>query len=289
MKLITTLFILFFLIPGCTAQKHSAENQKAQDTAAITPPEVPELKQTHKPKRSSNSFMIRDTTNNKVGAEKKEKSKAKALHANWNRLLNAYVSDLGNVDYQGFIKEKNALTTYLNTLSNTPPKEQWTYEQKLAYWINAYNAFTVKLIIDNFPIKSIKDIENPWDRPFIKIGKKQLSLNDIEHNILRKMGEARIHFAINCASVSCPKLLNQAYNPAAIETQLTEVTQGFLTDNSRNKITQNSLMLSKVFKWFKEDFTKNESLIDFLNQYTKVDVKSDAKTSYLPYDWSLNN
>ena len=220
-------------------------------------------------------------------------------HKTWNELLKANVNSNGTVNYKGFIKEKAKLDAYLKTISeNAPDRKTWSKDEQLAYWINAYNAFTVKLIVDNYPVESIKDlgpalkipmIKDVWHYKFFKIGGEESSLDEIEHSILRKeFEEPRIHFAINCASVSCPPLLNEAFEAATIDSQLDKVAKGFINDSSRNKITPNAIQISSIFSWFKGDFTKNGSLIDFLNKYSTVKIKSDAKVSHLDYDWNLN-
>jgi hypothetical protein len=212
----------------------------------------------------------------------------KPNHAEWNTLLKKYVDINGNVNYKAFQKDKSALDTYLNILAENSPSENWSKNEKLAYYINIYNAATVMLILDNYPVKSIKDIKNPWGVEWIKIGKEIYSLGDIEHKILRKMEEPRIHFAINCASYSCPKLLNKAYLPSTLEVQLEKMTYDFINDSTRNKISENTLQLSNIFKWYKGDFTKNNSLINYLQPYTKFTISAKAKINYLNYDWSLN-
>lgn len=209
-------------------------------------------------------------------------------HDTWNNLLNKYVSSQGNVDYKGFKTDTSTLNTYLKYLSNNKPSNSDSKEVKLAYWINAYNAFTVKLIIDNYPVASIKDLGKPWDKKFINIGGETLSLNDIEHNILRKMDEPRIHFAIVCASVSCPKLINSAFTAKKLEEQLTIATQEFLADTSKNIIKEKNIKISKIFKWFENDFKTDGSVIDFINQYSKTTISKKAKTSYTEYNWNLN-
>ena len=138
-------------------------------------------------------------------------------------------------------------------------------------------------------LKVLKILKNLGINVLWKFGDKWLNLNDIEHQILRKMDEPRIHFAIVCASVSCPKLQNEAFTNDNLEEQLTNATKEFLTDNSKNRLSDNSIKLSKIFKWFGKDFkTKNSSLIDFLNQYSDITISSNAKKSYLDYNWDLN-
>lgn len=220
-------------------------------------------------------------------------------HQIWDQLLKANVSSSGIVNYKGFIKEKAKLEQYLKLISeNAPDRKTWSKQEQLAYWINAYNAFTVKLIVDNYPVKSIRDlgpelkiplIKDVWHYKFFKIGGVESSLDEIEHSILRKeFEEPRIHFAVNCASVSCPPLLNEAFMASKLEAQLDKVARGFINDSSRNKITADNAQISSIFSWFKGDFTKKGSLIDFLNLYSKVKIKPTAKISHLDYNWNLN-
>ena len=218
-------------------------------------------------------------------------------HELWTSLLNKHVSEDGHVNYKGFIEDKTAFDKYLTLLQNNHPNNKhWSKEEQLAYWINAYNAFTVKLIVDNYPLKSIKDIKRGlvfvntvWDTKFIKIEKATYDLNNIEHGIIRKQfDEPRIHFAVNCASVSCPNLRNEAFTPTRLDEQLTEQTKYFLQNKIKNEITADQIKISKIFNWFKGDFTKKGSLIDFLNLYAPVKINSDATIEHMDYDWNLN-
>ena len=217
-------------------------------------------------------------------------------HEIWDRLLKANVSEDGMADYEGFMAQKEELQTYLDLLSANPHSAQWPVEECLAYWINAYNAFTVKLILDHYPLESIKDIagnipmvNSPWDLKFFQIGGIDFDLNTIEHEILRKQfDEPRIHFAINCASFSCPKLKGEAYVGSKIEAQLEAQAIDFINDPSRNRITAAHLELSKIFDWFKSDFTKTQSLLEYLRQYSKTSFPENAKVTYLDYNWQLN-
>jgi len=207
-------------------------------------------------------------------------------HSQWNALLKKYVGDDGKVDYKGFLQDENQLNHYLNSLSNQVPTNDWSVQEQLAYYINLYNAQTVALILRNYPLKSIKDIDGPWTKDFIKIGDKELSLGALEHSILRKMNEPRIHFAINCASGSCPKLFNEAFTPEKLEEQLEKAARGFI-NSGNNTITADKLELSRIFKWYKGDFDNGE-LILYINPYTKIDIAPQAKIKYKEYDWSLN-
>ncbi len=241
---------------------------------------------------SNRSTVGRETIEGTFGVSKP------VPHDHFTRLLQKYVTPNGKVNYKELQKDSAALGEYLKTLSDNPPAANWPDNEKLAYWINAYNGFTLQLILRHYPISSIKDIgskikipfvNTPWDEKFIRIGKKYIDLNEIEHGILRKhFNEPRIHFAIVCASVSCPKLLNKAYVSAQINQQLNRQAKDFINDPVRNKITPNRIQLSKIFSWFKGDFTKKQSLIGFLNQYADVTIQSDARVSSLDYNWQLN-
>ena len=210
-------------------------------------------------------------------------------HTTWTDFLQEHVSNEGHVNYNAIKANEAGLNDYLNLLIQNTPNDSWSKNEKLGYWINAYNAFTIKLIINNYPVESIKDIKDPWDQKFISVDGEMQSLNYIEHEVLRKMNEPRIHFAIVCASESCPKLLNEAYGPKNLDHQLTQVTKDFLKDSSKNLITTDTLGLSKIFKWFAKDFKQNGSLIDFLNKYSETTISEDAKINYLDYSWELND
>ncbi|OZV69305.1 DUF547 domain-containing protein [Winogradskyella aurantia] len=209
-------------------------------------------------------------------------------HSLWNNFLKTHVSPNGNVDYNSIQNSSTGLETYISTLLENAPTENWSKQEKLAYWINAYNALTIDLILRYYPINSIKDIKKPWDQSLWQFGDTWYSLNDIEHKILRNLNEPRIHFAIVCASVSCPKLQNTAFVADKLEAQLTNATKAFLADSSKNKISKDRLELSKIFRWFAKDFRTEDSLIDFINRYTDVSILKDAKISYLDYNWDLN-
>ena len=210
-------------------------------------------------------------------------------HGVWDTLLKKHVSAQGVVAYDGFSKNSEKLRAYIDSLSENLPAETWTQEEKLAYWMNAYNAMTVDLILRNLPLESIKDIDKPWDQRLWKLGDKWYNLDEIEHQILRKMNEPRIHFGINCASYSCPLLLNEAFTAKKVDAQLDFLAKQFINDPTRNTITPDRVEISKIFKWFGKDFKKSGSLVDYLNQYSDVKISADAKVRYKDYNWALNN
>lgn len=210
-------------------------------------------------------------------------------HSEWDQLLKKHVDKDGLVNYMGFKQDKAALDNYLSMLSTQEPTKQWSVQELLAYYINLYNAYTVDLILDNYPVKSIKDINSPWIRGIVPIGKNILSLGGIENGILRKMKEPRIHFAINCASISCPNLLNEAYTASKINEQLDKASWNFV-NGDKNELNANNLKLSSIFDWYAKDFTVNgePNVIAYINQYSEVKINSEAPIKYLEYNWKLN-
>lgn len=218
-------------------------------------------------------------------------------HEKWTALLTKYVDVEGHVNYAGFKKDEAALDEYLAVLSANHPQDTWDKDDILAFWINAYNAFTVKLIVKNYPVKSIKElggaiykVNTPWDIKFIKIGDEVYDLNNIEHGIIRKeFSEPRIHFAVNCASVSCPRLRNEAFVGSRIEEQLEDQARYFINNSAKNKITKKCAELSKIFTWFKGDFTANGGTVeDFINKYSEIKITKKTRGKSLDYDWNLN-
>lgn len=221
-------------------------------------------------------------------------------HDIWDALLKKYVTEDGWVDYKGIQSEKDRLDTYLQLLSDNPPNtESWSDADQIAYWINAYNAFTVDLILQHYPVESIKDIgssiqipfvNTPWDIKFIKIGGEEYDLNNLEHGILRKQwNEPRIHFAVNCASYSCPALRAEAYTGDKLDAQLDEQARIFINDARKNVIGNNEAKLSKIFSWYSGDFNDNMSVEAYINQYSTVKINPNTTVDYMDYDWSLND
>jgi hypothetical protein len=208
-------------------------------------------------------------------------------HAPLDAMLRKYVSTTGKVDYASF-KNDPTIARYLGMLESATPSAMGENEEK-AFWINVYNIYTIKLIIDNKMPKSIKDIGSPWDRKFIKIAGETYSLNQVENEILRpKFKDARIHFAINCASVSCPKLHNAAFTASNIEAKLEQLAREFVNDSAMNELSAGRIKISNIFDWYGVDFKQSGTVIDWLNQYSDVTINADAKIGYKNYNWDLN-
>lgn len=238
-------------------------------------------------------------------------------HSAWDELLKENVKS-GNggqsttVDYQGMQNEQKKLDAYLASLAAITPKtfDGMKQSDQLALLINAYNAWTVKLILTEWPdLDSIKDLgslfSSPWKKEFVKLLGKTRSLDDIEHKLIRgsdRYNDPRIHFAVNCASIGCPALRAEAYVGARLDQQLNKQTRLFLLDHSRNRVSGDELELSSIFKWYGEDFEKGwkgyHRLEDFLLAYgTELGLSDslikelkngDAEINYLDYDWHLN-
>lgn len=221
-------------------------------------------------------------------------------HEIWDSLLQKHVTVDGQVDYKGIIRDSIPFNKYINLLKNNHPnKSNWSKDEQLAFWINAYNAFTVQLIIDNYPVASIKDIKNGipfvntvWDIKFINIEGATYDLNNIEHGIIRKkFNEPRIHFAVNCASISCPRLLNEAFTAEKLEEQLAENTRYFLANKVKNDFSDpDNIKLSKLLKWYSGDFDgKKYGGVKGLIEKYGPPHNENANIDYLEYDWNLND
>jgi len=208
-------------------------------------------------------------------------------HMAWDQLLLLNVSTDGEVNYKGFIRDKFLFNEYFNSLTKNHPYINTPEDEKLAYWVNLYNAIVMKMVIDNYPVTSINDIDNPWKQKQIVINDVAYSLDDIEHNILRKMNEPRIHFLLSCAAKSSPKLWNRAYTGRNIIEALQDKTVEYINDRNINLIRSENPKISKVFEWYKNDFDEG-NVISFLNKYATTKIKSKTTVSYLEYDWSLN-
>ncbi len=209
-------------------------------------------------------------------------------HAIYDRLLQKYVSNAGKVDYRGLKSETGKLDDYLGILKNAEISKAWTSNDKLAFWINAYNAFTIKLILDNYPVSSIMDIHKgkAWDVRWIEIDGQKLSLNQIENEIIRpRFNDPRIHFAVNCAAISCPPLHNKAFVAETLDVDLDRLTKTFINDENFNIIGEKKVQLSKIFQWYAADFG---DLSEFLKKYVDTPLTDKVKISFISYDWALN-
>ncbi len=232
------------------------------------------------------------------GVSKYQSNSKPVNHQIWDSLLQKHVTEKGWVNYKGFIQDSVLFNKYLTILGNNHPNDKhWSKDERLAYWINAYNAFTVKLIVDYYPVASIKDIKNGipfvntvWDIKFIEIEGAKYDLNNIEHGIIRdRFNEPRIHFAVNCASFSCPRLRNEAFVAERLDEQLADNTRYFLANQDKNQIEGNSIKLSKILKWYGGDFkgAPYHGIRGLLKKYGP-EFEEGAEIEFLDYNWELN-
>ena len=216
-------------------------------------------------------------------------------HQRFDDLLKTVVSLQGHqsrVDYVKLLGDSSQLEGYLSNLSSITKREfeGFSRDQQLAFLINAYNGFQLKQVIDNYPIDSIKEVgsffSSPWSKKFFKLLGEEASLDIVEHELIRPVfKEPRIHFAVNCASISCPPLMPEAYQAEKLDTQLENATFNFLQDRNANYRKGKTLYLSKIFDWYEEDFGENVS--DFVAPYMGY-PPGDLKIQYTDYDWNLN-
>jgi hypothetical protein len=230
-------------------------------------------------------------------------------HQDWDRLLKKHVvlldgSKASQLRYSGMASDRAFLKNYLSDLSRVRNDEfaGWSRAEQMAFLINAYNAFAVEKVLTRYPdIGSIWDFGrlfgNPFKDQFFVLLEARRSLDWIEHEALRRVyRDARIHYAVNCASVGCPMLREEAYAAARLEAQLEEQARRFLSDRRRNRVRAGRLEVSKIFDWFKEDFAPREK---YFARYAEVlaDAPGDQKLvrdgkaglSFLDYDWALND
>ena len=228
-------------------------------------------------------------------------------HASWDALLKKYVDAFGNVDYtawQRSAQDSQQLDAYLGHLSLADPQTRANRETKLAFWINAYNAATIKGILREYPTTSIRKHTarlfgyNIWKDLQLIVGAQQYGIEQIEHEVLRKMNEPRIHFAIVCASISCPKLRAEAYTGQQLDAQLADNARDFFSKsgNFRYDPSSKRFYLSSILSWFADDFGRDQAaqlraIAPYLPTATAQQAANSnaVRVSYLDYDWGLND
>lgn len=228
-------------------------------------------------------------------------------HSLFTAVLKDHVRD-GIVDYKS-IKGDERLTSYINYMQNIDTASLHA-DERLPFWINAYNSWTIKVVVDNYPLKSIKDLgadlvigtifkTTVWDKNLVTMNKGQkMSLNDIEHKIIRKYGDARVHFAMVCAAKSCPPLRSEAFVADRVGEQMDEQGRIFMSDKTKNRFDfdKQRIAISKIFDWFEGDFEDDsKSVIRFIARFVPKDTAETLlqeerrfKIDYLDYDWRLN-
>ncbi len=199
-----------------------------------------------------------------------------------------YVSN-GRVKYSAIKKDPSSLNQLLDmaaTISVSKSRAK-TFQ---AFYINAYNLAVIKGVVNKYPIKSPKNVKGFFDKTTYALGGKVTTLNDLENKILRKNfpNEARFHFVLVCAGLGCPPIIAAAYKPSTLENQLQRQTEKSLNNPNFIKVKGKKVQLSQIFEWYKVDFVRNGSEVDYVNKFRKEKIPSDAKVSYYPYNWTLN-
>lgn len=244
----------------------------------------------------ANSFWDASVASNTKGID----------HSNWQQLLNRYlvsdhVSGVNRFDYQSVnAVDKQLLDNYLQTLQQLDPRE-YNRDSQQAYWINLYNALTVRVILDNYPVDSITGISEdfvsfgPWDDHAATIQGQELSLNDIEHGILRPLwNDNRIHYAVNCASIGCPNLSAQAFTAANREELLEQASRAYVNHDRGVRFENGELIVSSIYHWYRVDFGNSDaSLLQHLQQYAETPLQIQLENYQGDidhgYDWNLND
>lgn len=250
-------------------------------------------------------------------------TEARFKHEEFDTFLKQYVHN-GHVNYKAMLKGRYPLDHYIKLLGKYPAKtlSKESRNNQMAFYINAYNAITIKIILDNYPpvdsgmfssgkFKSIKNITGVWNKIKTRVGGAMLTLDEIEHDILRaKFNRPSVHFVLVCASVSCPKLQSYAFSGKKLKRQLDDCAREFLNDKKRNKFCKNcnTIVLSKIFKWYGNDFTRKYGVNSTLNkkygkklgavlhfagkyipkEYSESLQSTDKNIEFLDYNWGLN-
>jgi hypothetical protein len=227
-------------------------------------------------------------------------------HTAWGDFLDDYLvvrDDGANlVRYAGVSEaDRRALDSYLDKLAGIQIS-QYSRPVQFAYWVNLYNALTIDVVLDHYPVESIRDIDispgwfsnGPWGAELVEVEGTALTLNDIEHRILRPIWQdPRIHYAVNCASIGCPDLRAEPYKAATLDRQLDTAARGYVNDPRGAEVMDGALTVSKIYTWYQEDFDDSDAgVIRHLRQYADADLKAalDGVSAIADsrYDWSLN-
>ena len=207
----------------------------------------------------------------------------------YNKFLKEHVSSKGVVNYEKVIKNIEDLNKITLSFSKISPNRGWTNSEKKSYWINFYNANVIKLLSEHYPLKSINYVPDAFQSKIIDFAGTKVSLDNIEHEILRKLGDPRVHFALYSTAISSPMLKRTAYEPENIEDELGIATSNFLNDPTKNIIDPKVSKISKTFDWYKDDFASLNDIINFINIHSGgTKITTETKLSYMDYNWNLH-
>ncbi len=212
----------------------------------------------------------------------------KFTYTPYSEFLNKYVSLTGNVNYDEIYLNKIELDHIINDFEQNTPSEKATKNEKMVYWINSYNVHMIKLVIENYPLTSMNSIVEPWKVNFVNYKGIAISLDYIENEILRKMNDPRVLFALNSASISSPILKNEAYEVSSLDKQLNLNCLFFINDTTKNSINAEKAVLSKIFLWYAIDFSNSTNMIKFINQFSLIKISETTQITYNEFNFDLN-
>jgi hypothetical protein len=246
-------------------------------------------------------YQFRVETEERVGKEIQAATiQGEFSHELFDQVLQEYVNSQGRVNYAGLKNNPRTLESYLDLLAVNAPSDKATFQTGLAFWINAYNALTIKGVLDHYPTTSVRKIKlfgGFFSRIKFQVGGRSYTLDNIEHDIIRsEFGDPRIHFALVCASLGCPILENRSFVPETLEERLDNATANFINNPEKVRLDRENrvLYLSQIFEWYAEDFEDtHDSVINFISEYLpEVDAAflkgKEVQIQYVQYDWSLN-
>ena len=209
------------------------------------------------------------------------------IHERWEGQLQRYIAPTGRINYQDWQKERHALAAYLQALEDFPPQDHWNQDDRKAYWINVYNAATIALVLDNYPIESLGSVPDYHRIEIFSTTDRLWTLESIEDH-LREMSDPRVLFALHRAAVSGPQLMKTAYRSNTIDEQLDRATKTFFSDPTKNQCQTKKRRLSQLLMWYAEDLGSPKAQLEFLEKYGCSNTKKSTRFSYLPFDWQLN-
>jgi hypothetical protein len=246
-------------------------------------------------------YQFRVETEERVGKEIQAATiQGEFSHELFDQVLQEYVNSQGRVNYAGLKNNPRTLESYLDLLAVNAPSDKATFQTGLAFWINAYNALTIKGVLDHYPITSVRKVKpfgGFFSRIKFQVGGRSYTLDDIEHGIIRyEFGAPRIHFVLICASLGCPIMENRAFFPETLEERLDIAAAKFINNPEKVRLDRENgiLYLSQIFEWYAEDFEDtHDSVINFISEYLpEVDAAflkgKEVQIQYVQYDWSLN-
>jgi hypothetical protein len=208
-------------------------------------------------------------------------------YSDYENFLNKHVSNKGVVDYDKVLKNMNEINNITSNFSKISPNKNWSEDEVKTYWINVYNVNIIKLLVENYPIKSINYIRNPFQMEFISFDGAKVSLDYILNEKLRPLNDPRIHFALYSTAISSPILKNTPYNPVAINYDLDVLTSEYINDTLKNNINIKEAKLSKIFELNFGDFINQITIVGFINKYSNNKINDKTKIIFQDYEWNL--